>query len=80
MRRLPFHPAVGNGIAEPEQALAEHLIGDVRDRMSREGVSGLSREEVGEPVGNSLNHNLIQELMLSMTLVPRDLTLIDEPE
>lgn len=58
----------------------EHLIGDVRDRMSREGVSGLSREEVGEPVGNSLNHNLIQELMLSMTLVPRDLALIDEPE
>jgi len=58
----------------------EHLVASVRDRLSRAGVSGLLREEVGEPVGNSLNHNLIQELMFSTTLVPRDLAMLDEPE
>jgi hypothetical protein len=58
----------------------EHLVGEVRDRLSRAGVSGLLREEVGEPVGNSLNHKLIQELMFSTTLVPRDLALLDGPD
>jgi hypothetical protein len=55
-----------------------HLVEDVRIRLSRGGVPGLTREEVGEPVGNLLNHNLIRELMLSTTLVPRDLALLDE--
>ncbi len=51
----------------------EHLVVAVRTRLSRAGVPGLTREEVGEPVGNTLNDNLIKELLLSTTLVPPDL-------
>ncbi|WP_230396455.1 FHA domain-containing protein [Streptomyces blattellae] len=54
-----------------------HTVNAVRVRLSRGGVSGLTREEVGEPVGNSLNDNLIRALLTSTTLVPMDLTLID---
>lgn len=49
-------------------------------RLSRAGgVEGLTREEVGEPVGNTLNHNLIMELLRSTTLVPSDLNLLETP-
>jgi hypothetical protein len=56
---------------------AEHLVADIRTRLSKEGVAGLTREEVGEPIGNKLNENLITELMLSTTLVPPHLALLD---
>lgn len=56
---------------------AEHVVVAVRARLARRGVAGLTREEVGEPVGNVLNHNLILELLLSTTLVPPDLRLLD---
>jgi hypothetical protein len=55
----------------------EHLVGAVRIRLSRGGVPGLTREEVGEPVGNTLNDTLVRELMLSTTLVPPDLAVLD---
>lgn len=56
----------------------EKLIARVRKRLhEKHGVKGLTREEVGEPVGNALNHNLISELLLSATLVPPDLADID---
>lgn len=55
----------------------EHVIAGVRARLSRAGVPGLTREEVGEPIGNTLNHNLIQELLMTTTLVPMDLALIN---
>lgn len=55
----------------------EHLVVAVRARLSKAGVAGLTREEVGEPVGNTLNHNLLRELMESTTLVPPDLRLLD---
>jgi hypothetical protein len=58
----------------------EHLVVAVRNRLSKNGVSGLTREEVGEPVGNALNHNLIRELLESTTLVPPDLRLLEPPE
>ncbi|AHH97183.1 FHA domain-containing protein [Kutzneria albida] len=58
----------------------EHTVVAVRSRLARDGVSGLTREEVGEPVGNMLNHNLISELLLSTTLVPPDLALLDDNE
>jgi hypothetical protein len=54
----------------------EHLVQAVRNRLSRGGVAGLTRDEIGEPVGNTLNHNLIRELMATTTLVPPDLRLI----
>jgi hypothetical protein len=57
----------------------EHLITAVRIRLSKGGIPGLTREEVGEPIGNTLNHNLIRELMESTTLVPPDLHLLDHP-
>lgn len=55
----------------------EHLVNRVRMTLSRDGVPWLTREEVGEPVGNALNDHLIRALMMSTTLVPPDLGLID---
>jgi hypothetical protein len=55
----------------------EHIVSGVRSRLARDGVAGLTREEVGEPVGNVLNDNLLRELLLSTTLVPPDLALLD---
>ncbi|MCX5420547.1 FHA domain-containing protein [Streptomyces sp. NBC_00078] len=55
----------------------EHLVNGVRLRLSRDGVPWLTREEIGEPVGNALNDHLIRALMSSTTLVPMDLVLID---
>ncbi|MGH3823973.1 MAG: FHA domain-containing protein [Pseudonocardiaceae bacterium] len=56
---------------------AEHVVAQVRARLAKCGVAGMTRDEVGEPVGNALNHNLIFELLLSTTLVPPDLRLLD---
>ncbi|MGH3912482.1 MAG: FHA domain-containing protein [Pseudonocardiaceae bacterium] len=56
---------------------AEHIVSTVRSRLVQRDVHGLTRAEVGEPVGNALNHNLLFELLLSTTLVPPDLRLID---
>ncbi len=56
---------------------AEHVVAAVRARLAKRDVAGLTRDEVGEPVGNALNHNLILELLLSTTLVPPDLRLLD---
>ncbi|NUS42141.1 MAG: FHA domain-containing protein [Mycobacteriaceae bacterium] len=58
----------------------ERVVEKVRLRMSAKGVAGLTREEVGEPVGNTLNHNLIRELMDSAALKPADLSLLDSDE
>ncbi|PXX57635.1 hypothetical protein DFR70_11763 [Nocardia tenerifensis] len=55
----------------------EELVTAVRMRLSANGVSGLTAGEVPQPIGNMLNHNLIQELMCSGTLVPRDLEQIE---
>jgi hypothetical protein len=57
----------------------EHMITSVRIRLSRNGVAGLTRDEVGEPVGNTLNHNLLIELVQSTTLIPLDLAILDDP-
>jgi hypothetical protein len=57
----------------------EHRVAAVRERLSAAGVADLTRDEVGEPVGNSLNDNLLKELVRSTTLVPPDLALLDEP-
>ncbi|WP_280261400.1 hypothetical protein [Nocardia wallacei] len=77
---------------QPEAGWTERhvadLVGRVRARLSdkryargcgREPVEGLTRDQVGEPIGNMLNHNLLHELTQSTTLVPRDLLLLDEP-
>jgi hypothetical protein len=55
----------------------EHVVCGIRARVSRAGVPRLTRGEVGDPVGNTLNRNLIHELLITTTLVPMDLALID---
>jgi hypothetical protein len=58
----------------------EHIVVRVRNRMSRAGVPGLTRDEASEPIGNTLNHNLIRELMETTSVVPPDLRLIGYDE
>lgn len=55
----------------------EHRVAAVRDRLSQAGVADLTRDEVGEPVGNALNDNLLKELVRSATLVPPDLAALE---
>jgi hypothetical protein len=59
------------------QRRVENLVLAVRQRLSAKGVPGLTREEVGEPVGNTLNHNLLVELLRSTTLRPADVAELD---
>ena len=59
------------------QRTVENLVLAVRQRLSAQGVPGLTREEVGEPVGNTLNHNLVVELLRSTTLGPGDADVLD---
>ncbi|OLZ46900.1 hypothetical protein BS329_29205 [Amycolatopsis coloradensis] len=54
----------------------EHIVTAVRTRLAAAGVPGLTREEVGEPVGDALKRNLIRELLKSATLTPVDLGLL----
>jgi hypothetical protein len=61
--------------------VAAHIVGAVRERLAEgpDPIPGIRREDgVGEPVGNTLNHNLIQALLLSTTLMPSDLHLLGE--
>jgi hypothetical protein len=58
-----------------------HIVGAVRRRLAEppDPVPGIRVEDgVGEPVGNTLNHNLIQALLLSTTLMPSDLYLLGD--
>ncbi len=58
-----------------------HIVALVRERLAAgaDPVPGIRREDgVAEPVGNTLNHNLIQALLLSATLLPSDLHLLGE--
>ncbi|KUM99637.1 hypothetical protein AQI95_38490 [Streptomyces yokosukanensis] len=57
----------------------EHIVNAVRARLSHDGVPYLTREEVGEPVGNALNDHLLRALLASTTLVPMDLALVEAP-
>ncbi|MGH3939569.1 MAG: FHA domain-containing protein [Pseudonocardiaceae bacterium] len=56
---------------------AEHVVSTIRSQLAQQHIPGLTRLEVGEPIGNTLNHNLLLELLLSTTLVPPDLRLLD---
>jgi hypothetical protein len=56
---------------------AEHIGVAVRKRLSASGVAGLTRDEVGDPVGNALNYNMLVELVSAAVLVPPDLRILD---
>jgi hypothetical protein len=73
--------------ADPQRTwtvkIAEHTVAGVRKRLSegRRPIPGLLREDgIGEPVGNTLNHNLIHALLKDATLLPEDLYLLGEEE
>ncbi|MGP3986904.1 hypothetical protein [Streptomyces sp. 3N207] len=55
---------------------AARIIAGVRTRLSRT-VPGLMEDEIPQPVGNALNHNLITELLVTTTLVKPDLTALE---
>ncbi|MFD4997404.1 hypothetical protein [Streptomyces buecherae] len=56
---------------------AAHVVANVRRRLSGEnGVPGLLEDEVPQPVGNALNHNLITDLLTTTTIVSADLRLL----
>jgi hypothetical protein len=61
-----------------DERKVERVIAPVRLRLHRDGVRGLVKEDLQEPIGNMLNHNLIQALITSATLVPSDLTMLDD--
>lgn len=57
----------------------EARVSNVRARLIASGVANLTRREVGEPVGNLLNQNLLTELVVtSGTLTVGDLALIED--
>lgn len=55
---------------------AAHIVSEVRIRLSGR-VRGLREEEIPPPLGNALNHNLITELLVTGTIAPADLRLLD---
>ncbi|GIG68477.1 hypothetical protein [Phytomonospora endophytica] len=57
---------------------AANIVGRVRRTLHGAGVAGMVEEEIPQPVGNALNHNLIVELMASTTIKREDLALLGE--
>jgi len=55
---------------------AARVVAGVRNRLSPT-VPGLREDEVSQPVGNALNHNLITELLVTTTITKADLTLLE---
>lgn len=70
---VPDRKWTPNGVA--------HRVSDLRERLSKGSrpIPGIRREDgVAEPVGNTLNHNLIQALLECATLTPADLRLLGD--
>lgn len=55
---------------------AANVVLKVRDRLTPH-VAGLRLEDWGDPAGNMVNHQLIQELLQTATLRPPDLRLLE---
>jgi RNA polymerase sigma factor (sigma-70 family) len=62
------------------QRRVEHVTARLRARLSRSGVAGLTRDEVGEAGTDIPLHNLIVALVESSTLTGADLEVIDRME
>jgi hypothetical protein len=58
---------------------AANVVLRVRERLTPH-VDGLRLEDWGDPAGNMVNHQLIQELLQSATLRPPDLRLLDQDD
>ncbi|MFF0051073.1 hypothetical protein [Streptomyces sp. NPDC005498] len=62
---------------------AEHVISALRKRLAvgRSPIPGILRDDgIPEPVGNTLNHNLIQALLKSAALMPNHLHLLGDDD
>lgn len=55
---------------------AARVVAGVRTRLSAT-VPGLMEDEIPQPVGNALNHNLITELLVTTTITKSDLALLE---
>lgn len=55
-----------------------NVVAKVRERLSsgNNPIEGLRANEFGQPLGNTLNHNLILALLETTTLLPEDLGLL----
>lgn len=62
--------------AEWTEKKAANVVFKVRERLTPY-VSGLRLEDWGDPAGNMVNHQLVQELLQTATLRPPDLRLLD---
>lgn len=60
-----------------DEKKVDRVIEPVRIRLHDKGVEGLTKAELDQPIGNMVNHNLIQALMANATLTPADLALLD---
>jgi hypothetical protein len=58
---------------------AANVVLKVRERLAPH-VSGLRLEDWGDPAGNMVNHQLVQELLQTATLRPPDLRLLDSDD
>lgn len=61
---------------------AANVVGNVRKRLSEANppIHGIIRtDDMPEPLGNALNHNLIRALLESTTLLPADLDRLGDP-
>jgi hypothetical protein len=66
------------GVPWTERKVAGRVAA-VRERLSQAGLTRVVRAEVEEPIGNTLNDNLLQELLHSATIKPKDLAALDRP-
>ncbi len=64
------------GRADWTHKQAANVVLKVRERLAPH-VGGLRLEDWGDPAGNMVNHQLIQELLQTATLRPPDLRLLD---
>ncbi|GAA4489177.1 hypothetical protein GCM10023191_019560 [Actinoallomurus oryzae] len=58
---------------------AAHEVRKVRLRLSARGVCGIREDDLRPGAANSVNHNLIIELLVTATLVKAHLALLDDP-
>lgn len=61
---------------------AANVVTKVRERLShgKYPIPGLLADDVGQPLGNALNHNLILAFLESTTLLPEDLALLGDED
>ncbi|MGH3380434.1 MAG: hypothetical protein ACRDP6_37435 [Actinoallomurus sp.] len=59
---------------------AAHDVARLRMRLSKMGVRGIVEKDLPTGAANALNHNLIDKLLVTATLVRSDLAILDGPD